>query len=66
MNLINDLGNELAISVLIEKRHSEKMSSKDVLPLINRINEAAQPVSYDEGSNKAGDSAAKAAKNSTA
>lgn len=45
MNLINDLGSELAIAVLIEKRNSEKLNSEDILPLINRLNEALDAVS---------------------
>lgn len=38
MNLINELESELAFAVLIEKKHSEKINSEDVLPLIKRIN----------------------------
>lgn len=65
MNLINDLGNELAYAVLVEKKHAEKMSSKDVLPLLKRIKDASQPTSSEEKSNNAVDSAAKAANNSS-
>lgn len=40
MNLITDLGAEIAFAVLVEKKHNEKISTKDVLPLIGRLNEA--------------------------
>lgn len=64
MNLINELGNELAVSILVEKKHSEKISSKDVLPLIKRIKDASQPGSGQE-SKKPADTFAKTAKNSS-
>lgn len=40
MNLINDLGAEIAFAVLVEKRHNEKIKTKDILSLIGRLNEA--------------------------
>lgn len=48
MNLINDLGDEVAFAVLVEKRHLEKIDSGDVLPLISRIKEVLQAVSAEE------------------
>lgn len=48
MNMINDLGCELAFAVLVEKKHREKIDSKDVLPLIGRIKEALRIVSAEE------------------
>ena len=45
MNLISDLESELAYAVLIEKKHSEKISSEEVLPLIKRLNDALESVS---------------------
>ena len=45
MNLISDLGNELAFAILIEKKHSEKISSDDILPLIKRLKDALQAIS---------------------
>lgn len=45
MDLVNDLGNELAVAMLVEKKHSEKIDSKDVLSLICRIREVLEPVS---------------------
>ena len=48
MNLINDLGDEVAFAVLVEKRHLERINSGDVLPLISRIKEVLQTVSAEE------------------
>ncbi len=48
MNLINDLGTEIAFAFLVEKRHNEKINSKDVLPLIGRLNEALEQISARE------------------
>lgn len=48
MNLISDLESELAYAVLIEKKHSEKISSEDVLPLIKRLNDALESISSKE------------------
>jgi hypothetical protein len=45
MNLINDLGSELAYAVLIEKRNSERIHSEDILPLVNRLNDALEAIS---------------------
>jgi hypothetical protein len=40
INLVSDLGSELALAVLVEKRKSAKMNSAEILPLIRRINES--------------------------
>lgn len=48
MDMINDLGCELAFAVLIEKKHREKIESTDVLPLISKIKEALRAVSAEE------------------
>jgi len=45
MNLISDIESELALAVLIEKKHTEKINSKDVLPLLKRLNEALESAS---------------------
>ena len=45
MQLVNDLETDLAFAVLVEKEGSEKLESKDVLPLINRIREVLEPIS---------------------
>ena len=48
MNLITDLGAEIAFAVLVEKTHHEKIKSKDILPLIGRLNEALKQISENE------------------
>lgn len=48
MNLINDLGDEVAFAVLVEKKHLGKIKSGDVLPLISRIKEVLQAASNRE------------------
>lgn len=40
MNLIHDLGSELALAVLVNKKHQEKIGSKDILPLIGKLENA--------------------------
>lgn len=44
MNLINDLDTEIAFAVLFEKKHQEKLKSKDILPLIGRLNKALKEI----------------------
>ncbi|MEZ5347245.1 MAG: hypothetical protein R2681_16990 [Pyrinomonadaceae bacterium] len=48
MNLINDLGNDIAFAVLIEKRYGEKVDSKELLPLISNVRDALKSVSEKE------------------
>ena len=45
MNLINDLDTEIAFAVLIEKRHNEKIETKEIPSLIGRLNKALEEVS---------------------
>ncbi len=45
MDLIDDLGNDLALAFLVEKRHLHKINSDDVLALIGRIKSALRHVS---------------------
>lgn len=45
MNLINDLDTEIAFAVLVEKKHNEKIESKDILPLLGRLNKALEEIS---------------------
>lgn len=40
MDLINDLNNELAVSVLVKKEHTEKIKSQDVPVLVDRLRNA--------------------------
>jgi predicted peroxiredoxin len=37
MDLINELGNELALTFLVEKKFTEKIESSDVPSLIDKI-----------------------------
>ncbi len=37
MDLIDDIGNDLALAFLVEKRHRQNLTSQDVLALISRI-----------------------------
>ena len=45
MNLINDLETEIAFAILTETKHSEKIPSIDVLPLIGRLSKALEQIS---------------------
>ncbi len=45
MDLVNDLGAEIAFAVLVEKKYSNKMQNQDVLSLISRLKEILEPVS---------------------
>jgi len=44
MDIINDLGNDLALAFLVEKKHGQKIGSQDVLALIRRIKAALHRV----------------------
>lgn len=48
MNLINDLDTEIAFAVLVDKKHIQKIESKDILPLIGRFNKALKSISEKE------------------
>lgn len=37
MDLIDDIGNDLALAFLVEKKHRQNLTSQDVLALITRI-----------------------------
>jgi hypothetical protein len=45
MDLVNDLGNDLVLAMLVEKKHSEKLDSREVLHLVSKIREVLEPVS---------------------
>jgi hypothetical protein len=45
MDLIDDLGNDLALAFLVEKKHLHKINTNDVLALIGRIKSALRLVS---------------------
>ena len=48
MNLVNDLENDLAFAFLVDKKHSEKINSKEVVELMDRVREVLQQVSSEE------------------
>ena len=48
MNLVNELENDLVWAFLIEKQHSEKIDSKEVVALVDRVREVLQPLSTEE------------------
>lgn len=43
MDLISDLGNDLAVAFLVEKSYIQKIESKEVPALMARIRAALQP-----------------------
>jgi hypothetical protein len=45
MDLIDELGNELALTFLVEKKFTEKIESSDVPSLIDKIKHTLQTVS---------------------
>lgn len=48
MNLINDLGNDLAVAFLIERRHSQKLDSREAIDLISHIKAALERIASNE------------------
>jgi hypothetical protein len=52
MNLVNELENDLALAFLVDKKHSEKIDSKEVLVLLNKVREVLRPLSIDEKTGK--------------
>ena len=48
MNLVNELENDLALAFLVEKKHSEKIESKQVIALLNKVREVLKPLSTDD------------------
>lgn len=48
MDLLDDLGNDLALAFLVEKKHTKKIDSKGALALIGRIKDVLRPVSLEE------------------
>lgn len=47
MDLINELGNDLAVAILVEKRHRQKLDSRAAVDLIDRIENALRQISRD-------------------
>ena len=48
MDLVNELENDLALAFLVEKIHSERIDSKEVLLLLDKVREVLEPLSTDE------------------
>jgi hypothetical protein len=48
MNLVNELENDLALAFLVDKKYAEKIDSKDVVVLMDKIREVLQPLSIEE------------------
>ncbi len=47
MDLVNELGTDLALAFLVEKRHTGKIDSKEVRALIAKVRKVLQPVSLE-------------------
>lgn len=45
MDMISDLGSDLAIAFLVEKKHSRKIAMRDALTLIGQVRAELQRVS---------------------
>jgi hypothetical protein len=50
MELINDLGTELAFAFLVEKRHRQAIESKEALALIDHIRDVLEATSNSRSS----------------
>lgn len=45
MDLINDLGNDLALAFLVEKKYKQKLDSREALDFIRLVKAILQPIS---------------------
>lgn len=52
MNLANELENDLAFAFLVDKKHSERIDSKEVLVLLKKVSEVLKPLSSDDRLNE--------------
>ncbi|MEZ5427456.1 MAG: hypothetical protein R2747_14385 [Pyrinomonadaceae bacterium] len=48
MDLVNELENDLALAFLVERKHSEKLDSQEVLALMNKVRDVLKPLTNDE------------------
>lgn len=48
MNLLSDLGNEMAMAILVKKEYSEKIGTKDAVNLIENVQKILRPAPKDE------------------
>lgn len=44
MHLVNELKNDLALSILVDRKNKEVLDSKDLLPLLSRVREVLEPI----------------------
>ncbi|MFV0389839.1 MAG: hypothetical protein ACK5NT_13925 [Pyrinomonadaceae bacterium] len=44
MEVVDDLGNEIVFAVLVDKSKRNKIDSKEIIPLLQRIRESLQGV----------------------
>jgi len=59
MDLLNELGTDLALAFLVEKKHTEKINRKDALALIAKVRKVLQPISHDPKPRKSNSSGKK-------
>lgn len=48
MNLLNDLSSELAMAILVEKKHAGKVSRNEGVQLIGKVRDVLATISDDE------------------
>ena len=48
MNLLSELSSELAVAILIDRKQTEKVDSKQALELLGKVYEILQPITKDE------------------
>lgn len=48
MNLLNDLSNELAMAILVEKKHGGKVSRNQGVELIGKVRDVLEMISDDD------------------
>ncbi len=56
MDLVDDLGNDLALAILTENKYGKKIDSKQILPLMSKIREVLETVSTKDHTNLPTDS----------
>jgi hypothetical protein len=47
MELINDLGTDLAVAFIVERRYQQKLDSEEALALISRVRDLLESETYD-------------------
>ncbi len=48
MDLVNELENDLAQAFFVEKKHSEKIDSKEILILLNKVRAVLTPLASEK------------------